>query len=361
MIIKQFITVLRIASTGRYTDGDLALLKDTDWEALFDLALSQTVVGMVYRAMTIIPREKGPERREFLAWYGRNNMLEYQNEVVNKDAVAICSKLEADGFRCSVLKGPGVGMLYDAPLSRSSGDIDVLVDKPLEEVVEYVHRERPDAKVDVSSKHIEFPWFKDTVVELHFVPSSLACPSADKAMQAFYQMEADNIYNNVVELPNGVGNIKAATVKFDAIHILAHILGHVLYEGIGVRQYMDYYYVLQHLADEDRAEIVDVLKATRLYRFARAVMYVLQEVFGLTPDKMIVAPDECRGKRLLKDVLENGCLSEDSHQSGSAFVRFFGHTSRQLRFIDLCPKEVLWSPINRIKHYLWRKKNGYFK
>lgn len=361
MYIK-LIRLLKIATTGIATDEDCDSLKDIDWEKMFDLAASQMVVGMVYRAMTIIPREKGPKRVDFLTWYGRNNMVEYMNGELNKDAVALCEKLEADGFRCSVLKGQGVGMLYDSPLSRSSGDIDVLVDKPIEEVVEYVHRELPGAKMDVSSKHIEFPFFGKSVVELHFVPSLLACPSANKALQAFYQKEADAIYNNVVELPNGVGCIKAATVKFDAIHVLAHIFGHVFYEGIGVRQYMDYYFVLKHLDEADRAEVIEVLKQIGLYGFAGAVMYVLQEAFGLTRDKMIADPDVSRGKRLLKDILENGCLDENGQgHGGSAIKRFFGHSFRQIMFFDMCPSEALWSPINRINHFLWRKKNGYFK
>lgn len=357
-----FLRLLRISTTGIATDEDCYALKGTDWNAIFELAMSQLMVGMIYRALTIIPREKGPERAEFLQWFGRNNVIEYLNGTVNKDAVALCKKLEEDGFRCTVLKGQGVGMLYDEPLKRCSGDIDVWVDKSIDEVVEYVRKEIPGLNVDVSAKHIEFPLFKDCVVEIHFVPSHLSSPSADKALQSFYQKEASAQFENVVALPNGVGEIKAATVKFDAVHVLAHIFGHVFYEGIGIRQYMDYYYVLKRLDEADRQEVVEVLKRIGMSRFASGVMFVMQEVFGLDREYMLMEPNARLGRKLLNDIMVNGNLSvENNSHNKSAAKRFAEHTLRQMMFIDMCPGEALWSPINRVKHYLWRKRKGYFR
>lgn len=360
---SHFLRLIKVAAMGVATEEDCDALKGTDWDAIYELALSQLMVGMIYKALTILPREKGPDRAEFLQWFGRNNMIEYLNEEVNRNAVALCRKLEGDGFRCCVLKGQGVGMLYDEPLMRCSGDIDVWVDKSIEEVVEYVRGEIPGLNVDVSAKHIEFPLFKDCVVEIHFVPSHLSSPSANRALLAFYQKEAAAQYDNVVALPKGVGEIKAATVKFDAIHVLAHIFGHVFYEGIGIRQYMDYYYVLKHLGVEDRAEVVDVLKRIGMYRFASGVMYVLQEIFGLPREYMIAEPDVRIGRKLIEDIRINGNVSEEKTAShgGNPLKRFFTHTMRQLMFIEVCPGEALWSPINRVKHYLWRKRNGFFK
>ena len=58
---------------------------------------------------------------------------------------------------------------------------------------------------------------------------------------------------------------------------------HFFFEGIGLRQMIDYYYLLRRgFTEEERKETVRVLKYTNMERFARAVMYVMHDVLGLS-------------------------------------------------------------------------------
>ena len=74
-----------------------------------------------------------------------------------------------------------------------------------------------------------------------------------------------------------------------------------------MRQIIDYYYVVNN---DELLVIKDTLhrelKHLGLWKFARAVMYVLHEALGLSEENMIVPMDEKRGKLLLAEILDGG-------------------------------------------------------
>lgn len=51
--------------------------------------------------------------------------------------------------------------------------------------------------------------------------------------------------SNVVILPDGFGEITVPTLSFNVIYILSHLYRHVFTEGIGLRQLLDYYFVIE--------------------------------------------------------------------------------------------------------------------
>ena len=96
--------------------------------------------------------------------------------------------------------------------------------------------------------------------------------------------------SNVVTLPDGYGKITVPTMSFNVIYILSHLYRHVFTEGIGLRQLIDYYFVLVK-SEERRVKNLTALqrelKYLGLWKFAGAVMYVLYEALGLPKEKMI--------------------------------------------------------------------------
>lgn len=78
-------------------------------------------------------------------------------------------------------------------------------------------------------------------------------------------------------------------------------------EGIGLRQLLDYYYVL--ISDDlllIRDRVQKELKELGLWKFAGAIMYIMQEVFGMSASLLIVPPNEKYGRFVLNEVLEAG-------------------------------------------------------
>ena len=73
---------------------------------------------------------------------------------------------------------------------------------------------------------------------------------------------------------------------------------------------LDYYYVLRQPATaESRERTVATLRQLRMLRFARAMMWVQQQVFGLEEEYLLVEPDEREGRFLLEEIMLAGNLS----------------------------------------------------
>ena len=101
------------------------------------------------------------------------------------------------------------------------------------------------------------------------------------------------------------------------------------------------------------------LKYLGLWKFARAVMYVLHEVLGLSEEKMIAPMDEKRGKLLLAEILNGGNFGQHftkyGHftQQGMA-KKYFLKIWRNMHFVRYYPAEALCEPLFRTWHFLWR-------
>lgn len=133
-------------------------------------------------------------------------------------------------------------------------------------------------------------------------------------------------------------------------------------EGIGLRQLLDYYYVVS-MFNVDCVMFTSLqreLKHLGLWKFASAVMYIMKEVFGMSESKLIVAPNEKYGKFVLNEVLEAGNFG--TYDKRNCFGRSrLGHNIqriyRDLRLMRYFPAEALSEPIFRVWHYFWRKRS----
>lgn len=162
-------------------------------------------------------------------------------------------------------------------------------------------------------------------------------------------------------LAGDAGNINVPSAVFNRVFVLAHLLyRHLLTEGVGVRQVVDYYYVLQEkLTEPERTETVKVLRQTGMARFAAAVMYVLQYYLGLSESQLLLPPDQKRGLFLLQELQRSGNFGhydKQMHRSGhnSKLARLILIMRRNFRFLHDYPAEILCYPIFRIYHFIWR-------
>ncbi len=83
-------------------------------------------------------------------------------------------------------------------------------------------------------------------VELHSTPALLNSPLHNSRLQRWLKRNADLQCSNRIALPNNAGEVAVPTLSFNIIYQLCHLFHHCFYEGVGLRQIVDYYLVLKN-------------------------------------------------------------------------------------------------------------------
>lgn len=338
-----------------------------EWTAMFRHAQQQSLVGICFTGIERLPKEQKPQKHLLLNWYAATQQIEERNRIVNQRTSALCEHLHKEGYNVCVLKGQAVATYYPNPLRRMSGDIDVWVrtdhgsmESDRDKLITFVRSQYPNC--EVCYHHADYNIFKDVEVELHFMPTRLYNKIADRRLQAWLEGEKDNQFGHVIEL-EGV-KTPVATDEFNAVFLMLHIAKHILEEGIGLRQLMDYYYLLTTTENViDRKKFASLLKSFGMYKIAQAVMYVLQVIFGLSSDKMLCPPNEKQGRFLISEIMLSGNFGHydprfGEHRNETSLHKFIRKQTRVVRFFSLSPTETLWSPLFSIYQKVWRKRRG---
>lgn len=360
-----FAELLRMIAASGEKPGMLSCVPSAEaWYRTFEIAKAQSLIGICFSAIERLPAEQRPPKELLLAWYGATLQIENQNKRVTQCAQELCGLLRSEGFKTCLLKGQGVALYYPNPLRRQSGDIDMWIrtaDGSFEadriRTIRYVRSRNPQA--EVLYHHIDFEVFGKVPVELHFMPTWLFCRQSDKKLQRWFEEEKKMQFSHT---RNG---LHVPTDDFNAVFLLLHIAKHIFESGVGLRQIMDYYYMLASPGRDINVEkCCNMLKDLGVLKVARAVMYVLQEVFGLDDASLLCRPDARLGRFLLEEIMISGNMGFSDPRHGSIahespMHKFCRKQTRIIRFFSLSPKEVLWSPLFSIYHRLWRWRRGY--
>lgn len=357
-----------------FIDG--SALNDFNWNAFYEFAKKQTLVGVVFDGIQKLPKDAAPRLDLLMRWFCISQKIKLRNETLNKATVAIYNKVKAAGYSCCILKGQGNAVIYPNPSARISGDVDVWVNAAREEIRTLANslvRNANGHVDDESLNHLGLT-LNGITVELHSSPGFMANFVYNYRLQKWLKRNVDLQCSNMVALPNGAGAVAIPTLSFNIVYQLYHLYHHYFYEGVGLRQVVDYYFVVTRLNVECEmlGSLQSELKHLGLWKFAGAMMYVLHKVMGLPEDKMIAPMDAKRGKMLLDDILNGGnfghydkhhAWGRDSFDDNGFKHGALGHNLlrlyRDARLLRYYPTEALSEPLFRVWHWWWRKRNTY--
>ena len=216
--------------------------KEADWKELYAIAKKQCLVGVLFDGIKKLPAEYvGMKKELLLQWMAESQMLEKANVRLNDAAIQVSEWFRKKGFRTCILKGQGNALMYPNPYSRTPGDIDIWVEGGDKRVISFVRSISPHEKA--CYHHIEFPSYKGVEVEVHYRPSFLLCFWHNRKLQKYYERVKEEQFSHRVMLGEQ-GEVAIPTAEFNLIFQLTHIFSHLMNEGIGLRQLVDYYYVL---------------------------------------------------------------------------------------------------------------------
>ena len=216
-------------------------LKEADWKELYRIAQKQALLGVLFYGIRRLPKVLAPKQKLLMQWMAMAEQIRKQNIRLFQDSVKVCQNFENEGFANCILKGQGNALLYPDPYMRTPGDIDICLSGGRRKIMKYVDRVCPNQVMRYH--HVDFPAMK-TAIEVHFTPSYMFCPIHNRRMQKWFEEVMGEQCNNRVSLPDGYGEIHVPQVSFNVIYILSHLYRHIFTEGIGLRQLLDYYYVV---------------------------------------------------------------------------------------------------------------------
>lgn len=330
-----------------------------EWDALCSVCAKHSLLGITFPVIDMLhdTMESLP-LGIYTRWASVTEKVRNKNEALLKYNKKLYEMFLRDGFRSCVLKGQSAAALYPDPLLRQSGDIDIWLDGDRQAVVDYLRGRCEVHKVVYH--HCDTKLIPNLGVEVHFTPSWMNEPLANKRLQNWFAAHKEEQFSNFSE---ELGCF-VPTLHFNAVYMLVHIYRHVLEEGVGLRQLLDYYYVMMHLDTQTRELVVRDLKALKLDKFAAAVMYVLREVFLLDEDKLLVRPDLRHGRFLLEEILRSGNFGRyDDRNKHDGKEGLVAHGKRKftrgVRFLLYYPGEVLFMPVFMTWQYFWRRKHNY--
>lgn len=386
-------------------------VKLIDWDQLLQFAKDQCVSGVYWMGVRRLGhlKENKPTDDHVMRWMAACGKLGKRNSTVTERSAWVAKNFEKEGFQACLLKGQGLALCYPDPSLRYPGDIDIWVrprpqsgssssatqcsnnpsdvqgsnaatqrsittascsshssfhfslfthreDADIRTVIAYCRQFVPDAKA--CYHHIDFLKAGDVPVEVHYRPSWLNNPFYNRRLQRYFLEHADAQFSNLQ--PQGFA---APTWEFNVVFLLSHIANHLLHEGIGLKQVIDYYYLLRSQTERRSIDSYEQeFRRLGLLPFARQLMWVLCQVLGLDEQLLVARQDERRGRLLLSEMLAGGNfgMHDDRPLSGfyaSGLKSNLQRVVRDLRMMRYFPSESLWEPAFRIWHYFWRRKH----
>ena len=340
----QFFQLVQVAVGAREAFDEAP--SEEQWTQLLETAKEQSVAGVLSRALEVLPDGQLPSRDQVRLWMVERTKAVRRNALMDQRARELTERLVSEGFRPVILKGQGVARLYPDPTLRQSGDIDIYVPGGREAVLSALKGRVPLRRPVYH--HIEARFFDDVEVEVHYLPAFLYRPSRNRKLQAFFevQLQPGNLSGGE-EL-----GFRYPGPVFDAVFSLVHICKHIINEGVGLRQVMDHHYIMKALDAAGCDEVRRVARSLGLDPLGGALADVETRLFGVPGCPEAFLPDTRRGSRLLEDILLSGNFGHADTRSGGLAARFF-------RFLGDYPSEVLWSPLWKSWHWVWRKCKGY--
>ena len=336
---------------------------EEEWGGLYKMAVKQSLVGVCFvgvRKYMETHRQSGEvpivPKRIYFQWLGMAAQIQQRNELMNQRCVELQSKLRLYGINSSILKGQAVAMYYgELKDYRQPGDVDVYVDCGRGKAIEYAHSITQEI-IDWDYKHLHLKVFKDVEVEMHYRPEVFLNLVKNKRLQKWFQSTDTQ---RLIFQQNG--ELVAPSVAYNLFYILLHIYRHFLYEGIGLRQLMDYYFVLRAVSGQDgKSKGLQAIEAFGMARFAKGVMWIMQNVFGLDEQFLLYEPDEKEGQYILAQIMLGGNFGhyDDRLKTGkrkgkfSAVGKILKHN---LHLLTHYPSEVIWAPVWIVYHWCWKR------
>ena len=328
-----FFTLLRSAIWGNEPVLQ-RVVSDEEWDEIYAISKEQTVSGIMLDAVAKLPEEKKPGTKLRLKWIILQKSIEAQNKKMNGALLALLAEMKGHSIEPYLLKGQGVAQNYPLPAHRICGDIDIyFTPQYFEQAISFFTSKGCEIEGNAKDSHCETSYM-DFKVEIH------------RKSATFYTKRLQRRYDEIVDslLAEGKSFVEIDGCKVEvfphmanAMQMLSHMLRHIIFSGLGLRQICDWVlFVNKYWAEIDKEKFVEYAKELQLWETYKAVTAIAIDYLGL-PAEYTIGEINRREIKNAKKVL---CLVM---QYGN-----FGHYGEH---------SIVGTRKERFNAYMWKVKN----
>lgn len=367
---KLFFELLQIALGNRERLSRVPSAEE--WEEMYAESERQALTGVLLHGIERLKNlnaDLNLNIERLLQWIGVGQMIEQQNRLLDERCVELLGRIQDAELHGSILKGQGMALLYDKDLRplRQSGDIDVYANCGIRKALAFAKSQGLN-DVEWDYKHLHLNLWEDTEVEMHYRVEVLLNLWKNRRLQKWFRKHQNAIFNandnldlnSNTDRTNDTNGFVTPTVEFNVFYILLHIYRHFLYEGVGFRQIIDYYFVLKNLNDNLNVNESYAYKAVdefAMVKFAKGLMWVMHETLGMQRDWMLWEPDEKEGRYILKQVMRGGNFGHHDERlkhSGGKLGAVKAILTHNMHLLTHYLSDVIWAPVWIVWHKLWK-------
>lgn len=272
-IQQKFLQLTQI-SLGFRTRFDVAP-DEAQWWAILAEAEKQKLKSFLFTGVDRLEDDQVAPFKPRSRFTAEAFRIAGKNAAMDHCAAEVSRMLSEQGRASCVLKGQGAAMLYEHPERRQCGDIDIWVEGDTPQTIALLKAHWPVG--NVVYHHADVKMIEGAEVEVHFHPTWMNDPFADRRLQRWFEDRAGKGFCNFREEKG----FRVPDTTFNLVFSLVHIFRHIFYEGIGMRQLVDYCHILMHSTPEERREAYEFLKSIHLQRFCAALMWVMRDCLGM--------------------------------------------------------------------------------
>ena len=295
-------------------------LSAADWMGLARLARQQAVPGLIYQAITLLPKNVSVPGDAVLSLMARAQEIAHRNQIKAGVTERLMKRFSEQGLTPLVMKGATVAAYYTRPELRESGDIDFYF---------------PSGQLEAATQCLTAP---------SLTPDG-SLTSKEEGVDIDLHDRYFDLHCRASVLP------EPGTPEATLLMLSAHILKHAIGTGVGVRQCCDMVAAYRALKNEiDPAALKQLFKQTGTLRWNRLLFSFLADWLGLEEDVFaegqLFAEERVSSAPLLQIILEGGNFG---HYAASRQVALGASNSQRKRdtlrrFLRRLPFSLRYAP-----------------
>ena len=315
-----------------HINGKRTIREDNlNWELVFNFFTRHQLQGFFYTQCKWF-MEKDPDLTELYTKIQSAALgAVYRYYSLKKVLASVQRKLSEDGIPSFVIKGFEIAKYYPCPELRSMGDIDLVVH---ESDMSRSHESLIKQGFNNKSKgNHEWVYIKQgtAVIELHDKLLYEHVINKDEYVSFF-----DNVWQHV--------EINDNTYKLDwnyhYIYMLIHLRKHLLYSGVGFRQFIDLALVTKNNQDLDWVWISEQLEKLQLFEFAKLCIGFCRKWFNLDLPFQSIEPDTGFYQEVTEKIFANGVFGFDNPENISNVLMTEIHDTKKPLLVMI--RRLIW-------------------